>query len=151
MSACDSPITELLWNGVLESWQDEEVGSTDEMGWYGLFPHPFDAEDIDRHNEIFLSLGLQHEQGIREHFFNAADVFAAMTAAGFIVEQHSSGAVYSTTYTTNADLQEAWAQIQGMYTLEGCASCLAEAEEYGVGMPVIHEDGCTIAAMEEAA
>jgi hypothetical protein len=135
----------------MDGWQDEETGSTDEMGWYGLFRGPLDAEDIDKHNDIVLSDERQKEEGYREYLLKAADVWDAMSAAGFIVEQHSSGAVYSTTYQTNGDLEAVWAQIEAIYTIEQCDECQAEAEEYGAGNPIAHEDGCSTGEEEEAA
>jgi hypothetical protein len=150
MSNCTGALAELLWNGVMESWQDEEVGSTDELGWYGLFRGPLWADAIDRHNEIVRDDELQREHGYREQALGAAETYEAMASAGFIVEQHSSGAVYAQAYRTEAELNDAWNEIMAGYTTEHCDECGAEAEEYGAGNPVVHEDGCSMPEEEAA-
>lgn len=151
MSECDSAITELLWNLSMDQYQDEEVGETEMFGWYGLFRGPLDADVIDRHNELVLNLERQQQEGYREHLMQAAEIWDAVSAAGFIVMQHSSGAIYSDVYTTSADLEREWGEILGKYTVEECPRCWAEAKEYGAGNPVIHEDDCPTRAEEEAA
>lgn len=151
MPACNDAITELLWFLTMDQGQDEEVGETEIFGLYCLFRGPLDADVIDHHNEIVLNLERQQEEGYREHLMQAAEIWDAMSAAGFIVLQDSSGAIYSDVYTTSADLEREWGEILGKYSLESCPECEAEAEEYGIGNPVIHEDDCSIKAEEEAA
>lgn len=143
MSKFQSGIGELLWCLTLDGFADEEEGSSEEMGWYGLIRGPIDVDLIDDHNEIVLDPELAREKGYREYQIKAAEVYDLMRADGFIVEQHSSGAVYSETFFSEESLEAAWQAIRDKYTVERCEECEAEAEEYGKGNPITHEDDCS--------
>lgn len=146
MSRFDSPLSELLWELSMISGQDEDIGSTDELGWFALFRGPLTVDDIDDHNDIVLSQERQMEEGYREHLLNARDIIEATTAAGFILKQHDGGAICSTVYQRGADLEAAWGKILAGYTVNVCSTCDAESEEFGVDAPIIHETDCLEAA-----
>lgn len=143
MSRYDSAITEMLWELSLVQGEDDQIGTTGELGWFARFDGPLSADEIDRHNEIVMSLEKQQEEGYREHLMKAANIKDAMTASGFILEQHDSGAVNSTVYWTRDELLSDWSDIEDQYHVERCDECQAEAEMYGQGMPIEHDEGCS--------
>lgn len=152
MSRYDSAITEMLWELSLVQGEDDQIGSTDEMGWFARFDGPLSADEIDRHNAIVMRLEKQQqEEGYREHLMQAAEIKDAMTASGFILMQHSSGAVYSTVYWSLDDLLAAWQGIESLYALSECFECGRTACEYGEGMSVEHDEDCTIGRDEREA
>lgn len=145
MSRYDSAITEMLWELSLVQGEDDQIGSTDEMGWFARFDGPLSADEIDRHNAIVMRLEKQQqEEGYREHLMKAADIRDAMLAAGFILYQGGDGWVTSTTYWSLDELNDGWAEIEDRYHVERCDECQAEAEEYGHGMPIAHLEGCSM-------
>lgn len=144
MSRYQDAITELLYNLTLDGWAEPNMGSTDELGWYGMIKGAIPGETIDRHNDLVSDPDLQREQqDYRERPLKAGDIYDLMTMVGVIVEQDNDGFVASSLYDTSDELSAAWADIEDRYHVERCEECEAEAEEYGRGMPVEHETGCS--------
>lgn len=105
MSKFDSALAELLYHQSLISWQDETMGSTDELGWYGLFRGPLTVEEIDEHNA----------DEMRQRRMGKAGSEQAMSAAGFILDEDNQGFVGVAVYPTTEGLERAWLLIWRRY------------------------------------
>jgi hypothetical protein len=144
VSKFDSGVSKLLGGLALDGFADEFEGSTEQMGWYGLLKGPIEPHYIDDHNER------ERDDGYRQQFVMAQDVFTLMSSAGSIVKQWGDGSVTSQVFSTKAELDAAWQEVIDTYTIERCEECEAEAEEHGKGNPIVHLDDCEI-GLEEAA
>lgn len=96
----DSEITHYLYELAGISAQDEECGTTDDLGWHALFRGSFSEEFssvIDP--DVIDALDIE-------------DMDTLTTCAGAILQEDDQGGCYSSLYDTEEELNEAWQRVQ---------------------------------------
>jgi hypothetical protein len=96
-----NPINEYLHALTMESGHDEETGSTQELGWFGLFQGPVidpAAMDVQTNPEL-----------------TAEEIEQLQQCAGAIVTEDSNGFVSATIYTSADELNKDWQRIDAQY------------------------------------
>jgi hypothetical protein len=130
---CESEIAHYLDELAGISGYDEETGESDGMGWYAIFRGPCDVlTDGAVDTEVIASL-------------DEEDIAILTTMAGAILEQHSSGAVYVTTYSSeeSAMMEQDWSKLVDDTTQNECDECGAQAEYVGADQDVTHKPDCS--------
>lgn len=108
ISKFQDEITHYLYELAMDDSLEDECGSVDYNGWYGLFDGPVIESD-----ETLASIVARGE-GYGN--LTAWDVSQLIDCAGAIVECHSSGAIYSKLYRNTADLNADWKEIEDTAT-----------------------------------
>lgn len=131
------PIAEFFYTLLLESGEDDQTGG-DEMPHYSLFrfANGLAPEDVDEYNE---------KQSAYEDQINASETMMLCNEmVGAILRQSTDGFVDADLYVNMEALEHQWQSILDDNTLEQCDECQAAAEEIGLGMPIRHDERCTL-------
>ena len=102
-------IAEYVYKLVGESWQDDEIGSVDEMGWYGLFRFK------DTENKARFLKGLEEAAAEEGESLTPEERKFVMRLAGLIVSESESGGFGVNWFTNKRELDAAWSEIQDDY------------------------------------
>lgn len=106
---------------------DEETGSVDQVGWYGLIRGSIAVEA-----DAMIEYGLTWE-----------DVEELAAASGAIVQEDNYGFVCADLYSNDTGLRDAWAKILADTTHNACDECGGEAEYIGADQDVVHTTACS--------